>query len=69
LTDIADSLSNSVHYTLDGLGNCTQEETKDPNHALAQTVFREAPAILHDFTFTVHKVVSTAANASRHNQK
>jgi len=40
LTDIADRLGNSVHYTLDGLGNRTQEDTKDPNHVLAQTMSR-----------------------------
>src|SRR6185369_13901112 len=40
LTDIADSAGNTVHYTLDGLGNRTKEDTKDPNHALAQTLAR-----------------------------
>jgi len=40
LTDIADSLGNAIHYTLDGLSNRTGEDTKDPSNALAQTMSR-----------------------------
>jgi YD repeat-containing protein len=40
LTDITDSFGNSIHYTLDGLGNRTKEETKDLNGALARQVSR-----------------------------
>ncbi len=45
LTDIADSVGNEVHYTLDGLGNRTKEDTKDPNHTLAQTLSRVMDAL------------------------
>lgn len=40
LTSIADSLGNSVAYTLDAAGNRTREDTKDPTGALAQTMSR-----------------------------
>jgi len=45
LTDISDSVGNAVHYTLDGLGNRTKEDTKDPNHTLAQTLSRVMDAL------------------------
>lgn len=45
LTDITDSVGNAVHYTLDGLGNRTKEDTKDPNHTLAQTLSRVIDAL------------------------
>jgi RHS repeat-associated protein len=45
LTDITDSVGNTVHYTLDGLGNRTREDTTDPNHALAQTLSRVMDAL------------------------
>ena len=37
LTDIADALGNSIHYSLDAMGNRTKEEVKDPAGQLAQT--------------------------------
>jgi YD repeat-containing protein len=40
LTSIADCLGNSVTYTLDGLGNRTKEDTRDPSGALVQTLSR-----------------------------
>jgi len=44
LTSITDSLGNSVTYTLDGLGNRTKEDTKDPTGALAKTPLRQSRA-------------------------
>jgi len=35
LTDIADSFSNTIHYTLDMIGNRTKEQVIDPNGVLA----------------------------------
>jgi RHS repeat-associated protein len=40
LTDIADSASNTIHYTLDNAGNRTGESTRDPGGALARTLSR-----------------------------
>lgn len=40
LTDITDSLGNSIHYTLDGMGNRIKEETKDPGGALTRQITR-----------------------------
>ncbi|MFO1350159.1 MAG: RHS repeat-associated core domain-containing protein [Gammaproteobacteria bacterium] len=37
LTDIADNLGNRIHYTLDWMGNRTQDNTFDPANVLAQT--------------------------------
>jgi YD repeat-containing protein len=37
LTQIEDNLGNRVVYTLDGMGNRTQEEVRDPSNALVQT--------------------------------
>ncbi|WP_328517558.1 RHS repeat domain-containing protein [Ralstonia solanacearum] len=40
LTGAADSLGNSISYTLDAMGNRTQEQAKDPNGNLARQVTR-----------------------------
>jgi YD repeat-containing protein len=40
LTDVSDNLGNTVHYTLDGTGNRTKEEFKDPTSALARQIDR-----------------------------
>jgi YD repeat-containing protein len=40
LTDIADSAGNSIHYTLDLMGNRTGEDVKDPTGTLTQQVTR-----------------------------
>jgi YD repeat-containing protein len=37
LTGIADSLGNRIAYSLDAMGNRTQEQVRDPSNALAQT--------------------------------
>ncbi len=37
LTQVADNLGNKVVYTLDNMGNRTQEDVKDPSNTLAQT--------------------------------
>ncbi|MGV1038026.1 MAG: RHS repeat protein, partial [Candidatus Nanopelagicales bacterium] len=37
LTDISDALGNTLHYTLDPMGNRTKDEVKDPAGQLAQT--------------------------------
>ena len=37
LTQVADNLGNKVIYTLDNMGNRTQEDVKDPSNALKQT--------------------------------
>ena len=37
LTAIQDNLGNNIAYTLDGMGNRTLEEVRDPANALAQT--------------------------------
>lgn len=37
LTGMQDNLGNSVTYTLDAMGNRTQEQVKDPTNTLAQT--------------------------------
>lgn len=37
LTDINDAENNRVHYTLDAMGNRTNEEVFDPSNALTQT--------------------------------
>ena len=45
LTDISDSLGNSVHYTLDAAGNRTKEELKDANGALSRSLSRVMDAL------------------------
>ncbi len=40
LTGAADNRGNSVAYTLDGMGNKTREEVKDPTGAIAQVTAR-----------------------------
>ena len=47
LTDVTDSLGNHVHYTLDGVGNRTQDDTSDPSNNLAQTMSRVMDALGH----------------------
>ncbi len=37
LTDVADALGNTIHYTLDAMGNRTREDIKDPGNQLART--------------------------------
>jgi len=45
LTDASDSAGNSVHYTLDNLGNRTQEEFKDPGGQLKRQIGRTIDAL------------------------
>jgi YD repeat-containing protein len=45
LTDITDGLGNSIHYTLDAIGNRIKEDTKDPQGNLTQTRQREYDAL------------------------
>ncbi|MGV3581252.1 MAG: RHS repeat domain-containing protein [Methylophilus sp.] len=45
LTDITDSLSNRIHYTLDTEGNRTQEDITDPNNVLTRTLSRSYDAL------------------------
>jgi len=45
LTDVADSVGNSVHYVLDNAGNRTAEEFKDPAGVLAKTISRTFDAL------------------------
>jgi YD repeat-containing protein len=45
LTDITDSLSNHIHYTLDTEGNRTQEDITDPNSVLTKTLSRSYDAL------------------------
>jgi RHS repeat-associated protein len=40
LTDIADALGNRIHYTLDGAGNKTKEETFDASNTLRRSLAR-----------------------------
>ncbi len=40
LTDVSDNLGNTVHYTLDDIGNRKQEDYKDPAGALAKSIKR-----------------------------
>ncbi|MBS0464113.1 MAG: RHS repeat protein, partial [Proteobacteria bacterium] len=41
LTDIADTLGDRIHYTLDNAGNRLREDTKDPSGALKHSVVRQ----------------------------
>ena len=45
LTDVTDSVGNTVHYELDNLGNRTAEKFKDPQGALAKTITRTFDAL------------------------
>ncbi len=45
LTDIADGLGNTIHYTLDAMGNRTKEEVKDPGGALVRSQRRVYDAL------------------------
>jgi YD repeat-containing protein len=45
LTDVTDSVGNTVHYDLDGLGNRTAEKFKDPQGTLAKTISRTFDAL------------------------
>jgi YD repeat-containing protein len=45
LTDIADNLGNSVHYTLDNAGTRTKEEVKDPGGTLKRWLQRVPDAL------------------------
>ncbi len=40
LTGAADSSGNSISYTLDAMGNRTQEQAKDPSGNLARQITR-----------------------------
>jgi RHS repeat-associated protein len=40
VTDVADNLSNTIHYTLDNAGNRTKDDTKDPSATLTRTLSR-----------------------------
>ncbi len=40
LTDVADGVGNSIHYTLDNAGNRTREDTRDAQGALVRTLSR-----------------------------
>jgi YD repeat-containing protein len=40
LTDVSDNLGNTVHYTLNDIGNRKQEDYKDPAGALAKSIKR-----------------------------
>jgi YD repeat-containing protein len=40
LTDVTDSAGNTVHYTLDEMGNRKGEQLKDPSGALARSITR-----------------------------
>lgn len=45
LTDITDSDGNHIHYTLDAMGNRTNEDTQDPNGSLTKTLSRSYDAL------------------------
>jgi YD repeat-containing protein len=45
LTNIADSLGNSIAYTLDNMGNRINEQVKDPSGALARQTSRVVDAL------------------------
>ncbi|MFT3789675.1 MAG: RHS repeat-associated core domain-containing protein [Rudaea sp.] len=47
LTDIADNLNNTIHYTLDATGNRTKEDTKDPSATLKRTLSRQYDQLSH----------------------
>ncbi|MBS0456216.1 MAG: RHS repeat protein [Proteobacteria bacterium] len=45
LTDIADTLGDTIHYTLDNAGNRLREDSKDPSGALRHSVVRQFNAL------------------------
>lgn len=45
LTDISDALGGNIHYTLDDMGNRTQEDIKDANSAVVKTHTRVYDAL------------------------
>ena len=45
LTGIADGLGNTISYTLDAMGNRTQEDVKDPSNQLSRTRSRAFDAL------------------------
>jgi YD repeat-containing protein len=45
LTDVTDSAGNTVHYTLDEMGNRKGEELKDPSGTLARSITRVFDAL------------------------
>jgi YD repeat-containing protein len=48
LTDIADALGNTLHYTLDALGNRLRDDVRDPAQQLARTRHGHHRPLLHD---------------------
>ena len=40
MTNIADSAGNTIHYTLDAMGNPVSEQTKDPAGTLTRQITR-----------------------------
>jgi RHS repeat-associated protein len=40
LTDISDNYNNTIHYTLDNVGNRTKDDTRDPSAVLKRSVLR-----------------------------
>ncbi len=47
LTDVQDNLVNHVHYTLDGAGNRTGEQTYDPSSSLKRSLTRQYDSLNH----------------------
>jgi RHS repeat-associated protein len=45
LTDVTDNLGDTIHYTLDAVGNRTQEATKDPSGNLKRNLVRQFNAL------------------------
>ena len=45
LTDIADNLGNTIHYSLDPMGNRIKEETRDPAGTLTRQIVRTYDAL------------------------
>jgi YD repeat-containing protein len=45
LTDIADTLGNTIHYSLDPMGNRIKEETRDPSGVLTRQIVRVYDAL------------------------
>jgi len=62
LTDIADNLGDTIHYTLDAAGNRTHEDTKDPSSTLKRSVVRTYNALAQ--LATTVNADGTTTNAS-----
>lgn len=45
LVRVSDSLSNSISYTLDNMGNRTAEEVRDPSNSLRRVLSRSIDAL------------------------